>query len=313
MQEIGSTNLVPGTRTRSDNTLHVQEATDVFRRYCLRQAVMKGGAAPARAMSQLHLEAVPSGGASAGPAPDQPPRPASGQGGGGGGGGGMPSSRPFSASSAAQLSGASMSYQSFCAALVHVAAKLARGSLETLEACPFLSVSRACLAARAAQAACRLLGGGLCGEVACWQSRLLHDRWTMQVCNRYPRRALLCALPPTHPPQEQTRAFVDSILPRAQQVAPTAQAAFTRKGAAGGAAAAAAGAKPGGGMGAKEAAAKDAAAKLPKLKKARSRAEAPAAAGARAGSTARAEISTIAEASREGSAAVRPGSGRGAD
>lgn len=48
-------------------------------------------------------------------------------------------SRPFSAASS-QLAGAALSYQAFCAALVHVAAKLARGSPELQEACPFLSV-----------------------------------------------------------------------------------------------------------------------------------------------------------------------------
>lgn len=70
------------------------------------------------------------------PAGDCPPRPASSQSNAASVGTAV---RPFSAS-LAQLSGATMEYQGFCAALVHVAAKLARGSQELQEACPFLSV-----------------------------------------------------------------------------------------------------------------------------------------------------------------------------
>lgn len=121
----------------------VQEATEVFRRYCLRQAVLRG-TLPPRNLSVLRdpsAAAAAAGMASAGfsgGSLEHPARPPSSQ-------STAPSvattSRPFSAAAAAQLAGAAMSYQSFCAALVHVAAKLARGSQEALEACPFLSVS----------------------------------------------------------------------------------------------------------------------------------------------------------------------------
>lgn len=117
----------------------VQEATEVFRRYCLRQAVMRG-TLPPRALSVLRDPAAAAAAASMANAGslEHPARPPSSQ-------STAPSvattSRPFSAAAAAQLAGAAMSYNSFCAALVHVAAKLARGSQEALEACPFLSVS----------------------------------------------------------------------------------------------------------------------------------------------------------------------------
>jgi hypothetical protein len=121
-----------------------------------------------------------------------------------------------------------------------------------------------------------------------------HD---LLACDLFPER--LCP-PPL--PQEQTRAFVESILPRAQQVAPTVPTA--KKTAAGGAAAGAQTPPAPGGMGAKEAAAKQAAARLPKLKKARSKA---AAAGAGGGGPAGGEMSAILEASREGSSLPVPG------
>lgn len=117
----------------------MQEATEVFRRYCLRQAVMRG-TLPPRALSVLRDPAAAAAAASMASAGslEHPARPPSSQ-------STAPSvattSRPFSAAAAAQLAGAAMSYNSFCAALVHVAAKLARGSQEALEACPFLSVS----------------------------------------------------------------------------------------------------------------------------------------------------------------------------
>ena len=203
MKDIGSTNLVPGTRTRSDNTMHVslpglnrqavclcmrgasvscrkglapspssvaavghqhrapatgcqvQEATEVFRRFSLRTAPVRSPV-PARALSMLRDPAVAaaastaassSAAASAAAAAaslEQPARPPSSQ-------SMAPSmattSRPFSAAASAALAGAVMSYQSFCAALVLVASKVARSSPETLEACPFLSV---CGAPRAA-------------------------------------------------------------------------------------------------------------------------------------------------------------------
>lgn len=117
----------------------VQEATEVFRCYCLRQAVMRG-ALPPRALSVLRDPAAAAAAASMASAGslEHPARPPSSQ-------STAPSvattSPPFSAAAAAQLAGAVMSYNSFCAALVHVAAKLAQGSQEALEACPFLSVS----------------------------------------------------------------------------------------------------------------------------------------------------------------------------
>lgn len=58
-------------------------------------------------------------------------------------GGGALAARPCSAA-ASSLSSCHLSYQSFCAALVHVAAKVARGSPDLLEACPFLSVRARC-------------------------------------------------------------------------------------------------------------------------------------------------------------------------
>lgn len=115
----------------------------MFRRYCLRQALMRG-ALPPRSLSVFRDPAAAAAaaglasGVAAGASVDHPARPPSSQ-------STAPSvattSRPFSAAAAAQLTGAAMSYQSFCAALVHVAAKLMRGSQEALEACPFLSVS----------------------------------------------------------------------------------------------------------------------------------------------------------------------------
>jgi hypothetical protein len=89
--------------------------------------------------SSLRHPASISGASCCSPTPfagDQPPRPPSSN----SAASAAPSSRPFSATSAS-LAGASMSYQSFCAALVHVASKVARSSPELLEACPFLSVS----------------------------------------------------------------------------------------------------------------------------------------------------------------------------
>ena len=63
--------------------------------------------------------------------------------------------RPYSAVLAAhQLAGASMNYQSFCAALVHVASHVARSTPQLLDANPFLSVGAgARLAALAGNAA----------------------------------------------------------------------------------------------------------------------------------------------------------------
>lgn len=118
---------------------------------------------------------------------------------------------------------------------------------------------------------------------------------------------------PHHLPQEQTRAFVESIVPKAQQVTPIAPAG--KKGGAGSGSASAAG-----GLGAKEAAAKEAAARLPKLKPGKLKGATGKAAaavtggptaaarvgdsGGRAAAAAPAEMSAIAEASREGSAAA---------
>ncbi|PSC76497.1 disulfide-isomerase like 2-2 [Micractinium conductrix] len=223
MKDIGSTNLVPGMRTRSDNTMNVQEATEVFRRYCLRQAVMRGaGTLLARTGSMVRIDSVPAGtpgGASGDALPPRPPSSHSTT-------SGAPTARPFSAASAQMLASATMSHQSFCAALVHVAAKLARGSPEVMEACPFLS--------------------------------------------------------------EQTRSFIESIVPKAQRVAPIAQS--NKKGGGAGSASPGKG-SPAGGLGAKEAAAKEAAAKLEAKKSKKSKAKAATAV----------EMCAIAEASREGS------------
>ncbi|KAL4458961.1 hypothetical protein ABPG75_013826 [Micractinium tetrahymenae] len=240
MKEIGSTNLVPGTRTRSEATLHVQEATEVFRKYCLRQAVMRGaGPLALHAPSTVRTESTLMAAASAVREAAGPPRPPSGQ----STASAALTARPFSAATASQLASATMSFQAFCAALVHVAAKVARSSPEAMEACPFLS--------------------------------------------------------------EQTRAFIEQVVPKAQRVAPLAVS--SKKGAAttGGAGGKAAPAPSSGGLGAKDAAAKEAAAKLPKLKKAKaSSSKAGGASGGGGGSPAGQEMAAIAEASREGSAAA---------
>lgn len=111
--------------------------------------------------------------------------------------------------------------------------------------------------------------------------------------------------------QEQTRAFVVSIVPKAQRVAPIV--ITTKKGgaASGGGGPKSPGSGPAGGLGAKEAAAKEAAAKLPKLKKGRGAdgTQAGGSSGGKAqpggssggGVSAQGEMSAIAEASREGS------------
>ncbi len=297
----------------------VQEATEVFRRYCLRQAVLRG-TLPPRNLSVLRdpgaAAAAAAGLASAGfsgGSTEHPARPPSSQ-------STAPSvattSRPFSATAAAQLAGAAMSYQSFCAALVHVAAKLARGSQEALEACPFLSV--------------RCGYGGL--EAGGEESRrgCLHGQLAVSCIDAPPmpatsaRRALqvpriLCHSSSTAHSfllpdlQEQARAFVESIAPKAQRVSPII--ITTKKGGASSSSAGpkSPGAGPGGSLGAKDAAAKEAAAKLPKLKKSRG-ADSGAPAGGNGGSAggkvqgngsdsgrAQGEMSAIAEASREGS------------
>ena len=88
--------------------------------------------------------------------------------------------------------------------------------------------------------------------------------------------------------QEQTRSFIESIVPKAQRVAPIAQS--NKKGGGAGSASPGKG-SPAGGLGAKEAAAKEAAAKLEAKKSKKSKAKAATAV----------EMCAIAEASREGS------------
>lgn len=118
--------------------------------------------------------------------------------------------------------------------------------------------------------------------------------------------------PPNHGfhVQEQTRAFVESIVPKAQRVAPIV--ITTKKGGAtsGGGGPKSPGSSPAGGLGAKQAAAKEAAAKLPKLKKNRgadgvqarsSGGKAQPGGSSGGGGSAQGEMSAIAEASREGS------------
>ena len=211
-----------------------------------------------------------------------------------------------------------MSYQSFCAALVHVAAKVARSSPELLDSCPFLSVSldaaregwrgwlssqvvpactgpanhRGICSPRPLAAAAREAPRGAPGCVA--RGPHTNTVWSAGLQPLFPAHRW-----PPPLPQEQTRAFVESILPRAQQVAPTLPTA--KKAAASGAAA---GPKPPaatGGIGPKEAAAKEAAARLPKLKRTKRKAAAGTAAGAGGGSPAGGEMSAVLEASREGS------------
>ena len=126
--------------------------------------------------------------------------------------------RPSSSLPSAGAGAGSLSFQGFCGALVHVAAKTARQSAEAMEACPFLS--------------------------------------------------------------EQLRAYVDSIVPKAQRVLPAlSQAALKKQGGAG----AAGGGAQQKGLGsptaaptdAKEVAAKQAAAKLAKLRKPKAREAGP--------------------------------------
>jgi hypothetical protein len=114
--------------------MQAQEATDVFRRYCLRQAAMRG-MPPGKPSSQQLPELGLAGGSAGAGGDASAQRPTTAQ-------SVASASRPFSAAaSAVALAGAILSYQSFCAAVIHVAAKLARGSAEMLEGCPFLSVS----------------------------------------------------------------------------------------------------------------------------------------------------------------------------
>eukprot|EP00887_Chlorella_sp_A99_P006712 scaffold3.g6712.t1 len=251
MKETGVTNLVPGTRTRSDTTIHVQEAQEVFRRYSLRQAVMAGGSPTRNASLKPAMSFKALAGAEA-PAPLVRPPSA-------GSAASAPGPRPPSSiiSVSSSAGSASLSFQGFCAALVHVAAKTARQSADALEACPFLSEQ-----ARGA-------GGG--------------ERARCDV-----------------------RAYVESIVPKAQRVAPLN--AGGKKPAAAGAASGKPGATAAGGgaTGAKEAAAKQAAARLPKLKKgaggdkARPGSESSAAKGGRG-------MEAISEASQE--ASLRQGIG----
>lgn len=97
--------------------------------------------------------------------------------------------------------------------------------------------------------------------------------------------------------QEQTRAFIELILPKAQRVLPLVLSSKKSVAVAGAGGSKAA---PAGGLGAKEAAAKEAAAKLPRLKKGKGRGSGMAREGGAGGQ----EMSAISEASREGTSGV---------
>lgn len=109
------------------------------------------------------------------------------------------------------------------------------------------------------------------------------------------------ALYESHPLQEQTRAFIEEIVPRCDRVTPlVGQTKRTTPGGAGAAVAAAAAAAA-----AKQDKAREGGAnRLPKLKKIRSKAGARPAASSGAAAPGRGEIRRITEASKEGSAAA---------
>lgn len=184
--------------------------------------------------------------------------------------------RPGSAACTQQLAAAAIEYQVFCAALVHVAAKLARGSAEALETCPYLSVGAGCLRAVSCPVGLSTLGcmhritvGPIASYLPSSPARVPYT--ANRTANRTAPRCVNAAV------QEQARAFISSVLlPKAQRVMPTAPRIIRKKSTPGGASVAI---KPGGGMGPKEAAAKEAAAKL-KTKRAQRRPSAAAAAAA---------------------------------
>lgn len=227
--------------------------------------------------------------------------------------------RPFSAA-ASSLSSCHLTYQAFCAALVHVAAKVARGSPDLLEACPFLSVSAAAAGMRACACAVRVASRArrLCSALAAWGRHTPAPALCTASAPLLPLILGLATASTLHALQEQTRAFVESVVPKAQQVAPISPA--SKKGRDAGSTGGAGGARAsptagGGGPGAKEAAAKEAAARLTKGGKhkaggSRASAAAAAAAGA-AGADAVAVLSAITEASREASALPPAGGGSG--
>ncbi|GAB4823315.1 hypothetical protein N2152v2_010361 [Parachlorella kessleri] len=118
VKEIGITNLVPGTRTRTEATIPVADTQEIFKKYCARQALMSsvGGATLARTASIMRP-----GSASNTPAG----RP------------GTTASTPAAAATATP--NGTLSFEGFCAVLVYIAARLARASPDGLADNPFLS------------------------------------------------------------------------------------------------------------------------------------------------------------------------------
>jgi hypothetical protein len=147
--------------------------------------------------------------------------------------------RPGSAACTSQLAAAAIEYQVFCAALVHVAAKLARGSAEALETCPFLSVGAGCLKAVSCPVGLSTLGcmhRFTVGPIASYLPS--SPACVPYTANRTAPRCVNAAV------QEQARAFIGAVLlPKAQRVVPTAPRMIRKKNTPGGASVAI---KPGG-------------------------------------------------------------------